>query len=55
MELSHRIVQALIIRAIQNILVKKCKIQLTDYVIEEVGKVATEDIMTVKDVYKSIK
>jgi hypothetical protein len=55
LEINHRIIRALIIRAIKNIIVKKYKIHLPDEVIEEVSRVASEDIMAVKEAYKKIK
>lgn len=55
LETQHKIIQALIMRAIKNIMVKKYKIQIPNEIIEEVSEVVTEDIMFVNDVYKNIK
>ena len=55
MEINHRIIRALIMRAIKNVIVKKYKIHIPDEIIVESSKVAAEDIMTVKDIYKNIK
>lgn len=54
-EINHRIIHGLIMRAVKNIIVKKYKIHIPEEIIAEASKVAAEDIMTVKDIYKNIK